>query len=63
LKLKDSFGLAAQLGIDIDLTNDWYVNADARWTDIDTKAKVNGASIGKVHLDPLAFGVSVGRRF
>ena len=63
LKLEDSFGLAAQFGIDIDLTHDWYMNADARWMDIDTKAKVNGASIGKVHLDPLAFGVSVGRRF
>lgn len=63
LKLQDSFGLAAQLGVDVSIGNDWFVNVDARWLDIDAKAKVDGTSIGKVHIDPFAYGVSVGRRF
>lgn len=41
----------------------WFANVDARWLDIDTDAKVNGARIGTVEIDPLAFGSSIGRRF
>lgn len=43
LKLKDTFGLAAQIGIDIDLVKGWYVNADARRME-STTTKVNGAA-------------------
>jgi outer membrane protein W len=31
--------------------------------DIDSKAELDGASIGTVKIDPLVLGVSVGRRF
>lgn len=63
LSLGTSFGGAAQAGMDFDITDTWFLNADVRWLDIDTKAKLDGASIGNVAIDPLTFGISVGRRF
>lgn len=63
LSLDDSYGLAAQLGVDFALSDDWMLNVDARWFDIDTDAHLDGASIGTVEIDPYAFGVSIGRRF
>lgn len=63
LTLDDSFGLAAHAGIDFALSPRWAVTVDARWMDIDTKAKVNGASVGTVKIDPIAFGVSAAYRF
>jgi outer membrane protein len=63
LELDTSFGAAAQLGMDFDISDDWSLNADVRWSDIDTEAKVDGASIGDVAIDPVTFGISVGRKF
>jgi len=63
LSLGTSFGAAAQAGMDLDITDTWFLNADVRWMDIDTKAKLDGARLGDVAIDPLAFGISVGRRF
>lgn len=63
LSLKDSWGLAAQAGVDIDITPDWFVNLDVHYIDIDTKAKVNGASLGTVEIDPWVVGINIGTRF
>lgn len=63
LKLDDSWGLAAHLGLDFHLSGNWLVGADVRWIDIDTKAKVNGASVGTVNIDPLVYGAYAGYRF
>ncbi|MBL8267445.1 OmpW/AlkL family protein, partial [Steroidobacter sp.] len=63
LELDPSWGLAAQLGLDVHLGGSWFANIDARWLDIDTDAKLDGASLGTVEIDPYAFGVSIGRRF
>jgi outer membrane protein len=63
LSLDDSYGPAAQLGMDVDLGGDWLLNVDARWFDIDSAARLDGAGIGTVSIDPYAFGLSVGRRF
>jgi outer membrane protein len=63
LELDESFGPAVQVGMDIDIATDWFINLDARWFDIDTDAKLDGADLGAVHIDPYAFGVSIGRRF
>jgi len=62
LELDDSLGWAAQLGVDIDLTDKVFLNAEVRYLDIDTKASVNGAGIGTVDIDPYLFGVSLGIR-
>lgn len=63
LKLDTSFGAAVQAGMDFDISENWFLNADLRWIDIDTDASLDGQSIGKVGIDPLTFGFSVGRRF
>lgn len=63
LQLRDSWGLALQVGVDFRLTEDWFATLDGRWMDIDASARLNSAGIGVVELDPLAFGLSVGRRF
>jgi outer membrane protein len=63
LELEPSWGLAAQLGLDVNLGSDWFVNVDMRWFDIDSDATLNGTDLGTVELDPYAFGVSIGRRY
>lgn len=61
--LPPSWGLAAQLGLDVQLGGAWFANVDARWFDIGTDAKLNGSSLGTVEIDPHTFGLSIGRRF
>ncbi|MEM1434288.1 MAG: OmpW family outer membrane protein [Pseudomonadota bacterium] len=63
LSLDRSFGFAAQVGVDIELTESMFLNFDLRYIDIATDAKVNGTQIGEVEIDPLIFGVHVGWRF
>jgi outer membrane protein len=63
LSLDNSFGAAAQLGADIAINDDWFFDVDVRWMDIDSDARLGGASIGSVAIDPIAFGVSFGRKF
>jgi outer membrane protein len=63
LTLDDSFGLAAHVGVDFALSSRWAVTVDARWMDIDSKVKVDGAGVGTVNIDPIALGVSAAYRF
>jgi outer membrane protein len=70
LKLKDSVGLAAQLGMDYMLTDRIMLNASIWYVDIDTEATVDGPSalsIGKtkvsVDLDPWVYMAGVGYKF
>jgi outer membrane protein len=63
LSLGTSFGAAAQLGMDFDISDNWFLNADARWIDIGSRAKLDGTSLGSVAIDPLTIGVSIGRKF
>jgi outer membrane protein len=70
LKLKDSVGLAAQLGMDYMLTDNVLLNASVWYVDIDTEASVDGPSalsVGKtkvdVDIDPWVYMVGVGYKF
>ena len=63
LKLDDSWGLAGQLGIDIDVAPNWFVNADLRYISIKSDAKLNGVCIGTVDINPWVVGLTVGTRF
>ena len=67
VNLKDSFGWAAQAGVDIDLNETMFLNFDVKYIDIDTTARLATTAIGtqrvKISLDPLVFGVGVGFRF
>lgn len=62
-----SFGLAVQAGFDYMLNERWFLNADLRWIDIDTKATLtaDGAPVARttVKIDPVVFGLNVGYRF
>ncbi len=63
LSLDSSWGLAGELGVDIDIAPNWFMNAVVSYMDIDTKAKVNGAGIGTVNIDPWVVGFNIGTRF
>ena len=70
LKLQDSWGLAAELGMDYMLNEHAFVNAAVWYMDIDTKASVDGPSalgIQKtkvdVDVDPWVYMVGFGYRF
>jgi outer membrane protein len=63
LDLSGSWGWGAELGLDIMLSDNWLFNMDVRYLDIDTKAKLDGESLGKVEIDPMVFGVHIGYRF
>lgn len=63
LDLGNSFGLAGLVGVAVDMNKSWSVVLDARYIDLDTKAKLNGAKLGTVSVDPFAYGLSVGYKF
>ena len=63
LSLDDSFGFAAQLGADIALQNNWVINLDVRYINIETDVSANGVKLGTVDINPYVYSVSVGRSF
>jgi len=63
LNLGSSWGLAGQIGFDVMLNDQWFLNVDARYIDIDSKGSLDGESIGKVEIDPFIFGGHIGFRF
>ncbi|MDT3715496.1 OmpW family outer membrane protein [Pseudomonas soli] len=70
MKLKDSVGIAGQLGMDYMLTDNLLLNAAVWYVDIDTKASINGPSalgVGKtkvdVDVDPWVYMVGIGYKF
>ena len=67
LELKDSWGLAAQLGADYRIDDNWSVNAAVWYVDIDTEAKFKDTSGNKykvdVELDPMVYMIGVAYKF
>ncbi|WP_018879032.1 OmpW family protein [Thioalkalivibrio sp. ALE9] len=63
IDLDDSWGAAVQAGIDFAVDDNWFVNAEVRWIDIDTDVSLGGAHLGTVNIDPWTFGMNVGYRF
>jgi len=63
LKLDDSFGLAAHVGLDFQISPKAAIRVDARWADIDTDVRLDGAKLGTVNIDPLVYGASYVVRF
>lgn len=62
LEIDDASGVALTLGLDMDLGSKWFVNIDARWLDIDADLRIDSVYRGQLAIDPLLFGLSVGRR-
>jgi outer membrane protein len=59
----NSFGLAAQVGADFQVSQDWAINADIKKFGLRTKASIGGASLGTLKIDPWVFGIGVTRTF
>lgn len=62
LELDDSFGVAGQVGVDVDLNKDWFVNADVRYIKIGTDATTD-LGVVNVDIDPWVFVLGVGTTF
>ncbi len=67
IKMDDSWGLAAQAGVDFAINNDWFVNLDVKYIKMETTAHFSGTTAGtakiNVDVDPLIWSVGIGRRF
>jgi len=63
LELDDSFGLAAQVGIDYDLDEKWFLTADVRYMNIETTATNSVAGSTDVEINPTVVSVGVGYKF
>jgi outer membrane protein len=59
----DSFGLAAQAGIDFKLDRNWSLNVDVKKVQIRSDVLIGGVKASRVKVDPVLFGVGVGYRF
>lgn len=64
IKLDDSFGLAAQLGADFDISETMFVNFDVRWIDINSDAVVSPLGlVFETEIDPLVYSLTLGWKF
>jgi len=60
---RNSYGLAAQAGVDVPVGGGWLVNLDAKYVQIGTDVTSNGAKIGTFKVDPWLLSLGVGKRF
>ncbi|AIS57538.1 outer membrane protein OmpW [Vibrio coralliilyticus] len=67
LKLDDSWGLAANVGLDYMLNEDWFINGSIWYADIDTTATFDHATLGAqsvdISIDPWVFMIGGGYKF
>lgn len=67
VSLSDSFGWAVQAGLDIPLNDRLVLNADVKYIDIDTRARLSTTAAGvqtvRVNINPIVAGVGLGFRF
>ena len=75
LRIDDSFGIALQAGFDIDITDQWFLNFDARWIDIQADAELRTRTFDTdgsavlfrsaidIDIDPWVLTTAVGFRF
>ena len=60
---RNSFGAALQVGVDIPLQKNLYLNFDIKKVFIKTDVTANGAKLGSFKVDPVLVGVGLGWRF
>ena len=66
LDVDDSWGLAAQVGVDVMLNNKWLVNAAIWYVDIDADATLSTGSVDRdvdIEIDPWVFFIGIGKKF
>lgn len=63
---ENGFGWSAQVGIDYDITDKWFINLDVKYIDVDTTATLDtalGSLQVDVDVDPWVIGFGFGTRF
>jgi outer membrane protein len=60
---RNSWGPALQVGVDIPLSGNLYLNFDVKKVYIRTDVALNGSKVGEFKVDPLLVGVGLGWRF
>ncbi len=63
LELAHSVGLAAEAGFDFEIDKKWGLNVGVWHADIDSKAKLNGAKLDTVEVDPWAYMIGASYRY
>lgn len=63
LHLGDSWGLAFNAGTEFRLSPEFSLVIDARYLDLDTRARLDHTSLGTLHIDPWCYGASLAFRF
>jgi len=68
LAVKNSWGVAAHVGVDFNFNKNWLMTIDARWIQMKNKVYLDipndqRYSLGSVKVDPMVYGVAVGYRF
>ena len=66
--MTNSWGWAAQGGVDITLKDNWFINIDVKYIDIDATASLGVKNLGArlevdANIDPIVFGAGIGYRF
>ena len=60
---RDSFGGALQVGVDIPVSGNMYLNFDVKKVYLETDVSAAGNKVGTFKVDPLLVGVGLGWRF
>jgi outer membrane protein len=60
---RNSFGPVLQVGVDIPVGKNLYLNLDVKKAYIRTEVSANGVGLGTFKIDPLLVGVGLGWRF
>ena len=60
---RDSWGLALQAGVDFPIGGGWMLNADLKKVQIGTTVYSKGADVGSFKVEPLLFGLGIGKHF
>ncbi len=60
---RNSYGLAAQIGVDVPLGGGWLLNVDVKKVQIGTRVYLSGVDKGSFKVDPLLVSVGAGLRF
>ena len=63
LELDNSFGLAVQAGMDYDINDKWFLNADIRYINIETTATNEAVGSSDVDINPTVISLGVGYKF
>lgn len=63
LELAHSVGLAAEAGFDFEIDKKWGLNVGVWHADIDSKAKLNGAKLDTVEVDPWAYMIGASYKY